>query len=143
MPGRVRAAGRGVHAATSPDAVVGDVHQAEHHVTQRPLALGADGRQGAFAEAFDRCRQSTDLDVGLGPQGVTGTSLPDLRHRCRDQRQRGVVPGDVGCDHRHQLRFDGAAAAACRLDDDPSQLLVARWSDEHLGVLDEVGERAR
>ena len=104
---------------------------------------GTDGRQGAVAEAFDRGGEATDVDVGLGAQRLAVTPLPHLRHRRRHQRQRGVVAGDVGGDHRHQLRFDGAAGAPGRLDDDPPQLLVARRADEHLGVLDQLGERAR
>ena len=74
---------------------------------------------------------------------VAVTPLPDARHRRRHQRKGGVVAGNVGRHHRHQLRLDGAAGAPRRLDDDPAQLVVARWADEHLGVLDQLRERAR
>ena len=50
----------GVNAATDPGTVVGDVDQAQHPVAQRRAPVGTDGRQGAFAETFDRGRQATD-----------------------------------------------------------------------------------
>ena len=53
------------------------------------------------------------------------------------------MAGYVRCDHRHQLRLDGAAGAPRRLDHDAPQLVVARRADEDLGVLDQLGERTR
>ena len=116
-------------AAAHPLPVVGDVDESQQqpanvvrwHVVECP-----------FAEALDGRGEAADGDVLVGREHVVAATLPHLGQRGRGERERPVLAGDVGDEELDELRLDGAASSPGRLGDDPSELVIGRWTDEHL-----------
>ena len=115
-----------------PHPFVGDVGQAEQYPTN---VVGTHRGERLCAEALYRSADAAHLDVAAGAQHPAVTTLPDLRHRNRDERKDSVVAAHVVGDKVDQARLDRHTGAPRRLDDNSAQLLLARRPDQQLGVL--------
>ena len=115
-----------------------DVDEPQHHVAD---AVDAGALDRPSSESLDGGGDPADLGVSRRAQRVAVAAFPHLRQCGGDERQ-GIVAGDVGGDQRDELRFHVAAGAPGRHLDDPPQLVVGRRADQHLGVVDQLGEPA-
>ena len=87
-----------------PLPVVGDVDEAQHDVADALFAAGP--LDGPGAQSLDGRGEAAEPGVAVGRERVADAVLPHLGERRRDERQGGIVAGDVVGHHVDQRRLD-------------------------------------
>ena len=131
----------GGDAAAHPLPVIGDVDEPEQDVADRVVVAGIVERP--LAEPLDGGGESADLDVLLGGEDVAVAALPHLGQRRRGERQGAVLAGDVGDEERRPAPVRRRTRSAGPAGGDPPQLVLGRWPDQHLSVVDQLDEVSR